>query len=105
MPGRGGIGAYWADTAAVGGNGGWTGMSVAPLALAFIGHLKPQGWHSAMFEPMNTMASEFCRSIWKVVLPPRPKETPRPGTVAECHIRAWFSIRTTPIIRFTFAMR
>src|SRR5204863_236038 len=40
-----------------------------------------------------------------VVLPPRPNETPRPGTVAECHIRAWFSIRTTPIIRFTLAMR
>ena len=80
-------------------------MSVAPRALAYIGHLKPTGWHSAMFEPMITMESECCRSIWKVVAPPRPKETPRPGTVAECHIRAWFSIRTTPIIRMTLQMR
>ena len=99
------IGTYWSHIALVRVNRGSTWMSVAPFALAFIGHLKPTGWHSAMFEPMNTMASEFCRSIWKVVLPPRPNETPRPGTVAECHIRAWFSIRTTPIIRFTFAMR
>jgi hypothetical protein len=58
-----------------------------------------------MFEPMKTIASECCRSIWNVVLPPRPKETPRPGTVAECHIRAWFSILTTPIIRMTLQMR
>jgi hypothetical protein len=27
----------------------------------------------------------------KVVAPPRPNEVPRPGTVALCQIRAWFS--------------
>jgi hypothetical protein len=34
-----------------------------------------------MFEPMITMQSEFCRSCWKVVAPPRPNEVPRLGTV------------------------
>ena len=40
------------------------------------------------------MQSEFCRSCKKVVAPPRPNEVPRPGTVEECHIRAWFSMDT-----------
>jgi hypothetical protein len=40
------------------------------------------------------MASLFARSCWKVVEPPRPNEVPRPGTVEECHMRAWFSIDT-----------
>jgi hypothetical protein len=43
------------------------------------------------------MQSEFCRSIRLVVAPPRPNEVPRPGTVEECHIRAWFSIWIAPI--------
>jgi hypothetical protein len=49
-----------------------------------------------MFEPLMTMQSAFCRSWRKVVAPPRPKEVPRPGTVAECQIRAWFSIWIAP---------
>ena len=52
-----------------------------------------------MFEPMIRMQSAFCRSCWKVVAPPRPNEVPRPGTVEECHMRAWFSIWTTPSAR------
>ena len=42
------------------------------------------------------MQSEFCKSCWKVVAPPRPKLVPRLGTVAECHMRAWFSIWMAP---------
>ena len=30
------------------------------------------------------------------VAPPRPKEALRPGTVALCHMRAWFSMATHP---------
>ncbi|HLE39927.1 MAG TPA: hypothetical protein VI956_00325 [Nitrospirota bacterium] len=41
-----------------------------------------------MLEPMIMTASEFTRSRGNVVDPPLPKETPRPGTVEECHIRA-----------------
>jgi hypothetical protein len=50
-----------------------------------------------MFEPMIRMQSELRRSCRKVVAPPRPNEVPRPGTVEECHMRAWFSIDTAPI--------
>ncbi len=49
-----------------------------------------------MFEPMITMQSENCRSCWKVVAPPRPKDVPKLGTVDECHMRAWFSICKAP---------
>ena len=49
-----------------------------------------------MFEPQMTMQSELTRSRGNVVAPPRPKLVPRPGTVAECHIRAWFSIWMAP---------
>jgi hypothetical protein len=58
-----------------------------------------------MFEPWITMQSEFCRSCWKSVAPPRPNEVPRPGTVEECHMRAWFSICTAPIALKNFLMR
>ena len=51
-------------------------------------HWKPTGWHSAMLDPWITMQSAFCRSCWNVVAPPRPKEVPKLGTVAECQIRA-----------------
>jgi hypothetical protein len=51
------------------------------------------------------MQSEFCRSCWKVVAPPRPNEAPRPGTVEECHMRAWFSIWTAPMAVKSFLMR
>ena len=71
-------------------------MILAPRRFASIGHRNPTGWHSAMFEPMITMQSENCRSCWKVVAPPRPKDVPKLGTVDECHMRAWFSICKAP---------
>jgi len=58
-----------------------------------------------MFEPMIRMQSEFWRSCWKVVAPPRPNEVPRPGTVELCHMRAWFSIETAPAAVKNFLMR
>jgi hypothetical protein len=58
-----------------------------------------------MFEPWMTMQSAFCRSCWNVVAPPRPKLVPRPGTVAECHIRAWFSIWIAPRAVNNFLIR
>jgi hypothetical protein len=54
---------------------------------------------------MIRMQSEFCRSCWNVVAPPRPNEVPRPGTVEECHIRAWFSTDTAPAAVKNFLMR
>jgi hypothetical protein len=51
------------------------------------------------------MQSEFCRSCWKVVAPPRPNEVPRPGTVEECHMRAWFSTDTAPAAVKNFLIR
>jgi hypothetical protein len=51
------------------------------------------------------MQSEFCRSCWNVVAPPRPNEVPRPGTVEECHMRAWFSMDTAPIAVNDFLRR
>jgi hypothetical protein len=55
-----------------------------------------------MFEPMIRIESAFWRSCWKVVAPPRPNEVPRPGTVEECHMRAWFSIDTAPAAEKNF---
>ena len=49
-----------------------------------------------MFYPKNRMQSLFAKSCWYVVAAPRPNEAPRPGTEAECQIRAWFSMETTP---------
>ena len=40
-----------------------------------------------------------------VVAPPRPKLVPRPGTVEECHIRAWFSIWIAPSAVNSFLIR
>ena len=40
--------------------------------LACITQRNATGWHSAMFEPMTRMLSEFLRSGGKVVAPPRP---------------------------------
>jgi hypothetical protein len=94
LPAR--IGTWRSETAEVRVNRGSTWMIVAPRALASITHWNPTGWHSAMFEPSMTMQSEFCRSCWKVVAPPRPKEVPKLGTVEECQIRAWFSICMAP---------
>ncbi len=58
-----------------------------------------------MLDPMITMQSEFWRSCWKVVAPPLPNEAPRPGTVALCHMRAWFSIWIAPSAVKSFLMR
>jgi hypothetical protein len=58
-----------------------------------------------MFEPSSTMQSLFARSCWNVVAPPRPNDVPRPGTVLECHMRAWFSIATAPSAEKPFLMR
>jgi hypothetical protein len=63
-------------------------MSLAPLSFAFITHRNATGWFSAMFEPMIVMTSEFETSREKVVAAPRPKLTPRPGTLELCHMRA-----------------
>jgi hypothetical protein len=51
------------------------------------------------------MQSEFCRSCCAVVAPPRPKLVPRPGTVEECQMRAWFSIWIAPSAVNSFLMR
>ena len=84
---------------------GSTWMTVAPRALASITHWKPTGWHSAMLEPWMTMQSAFARSCRNCVAPPRPNEVPRPGTVAVCQIRAWFSIWIAPTAVNSFLMR
>ena len=92
-------------TALVRVNRGSMWITVAPRALASITHWNPTGWHSAMFEPSMTMQSEFCRSCCAVVAPPRPNVVPRPGTVAECQIRAWFSICIAPSAVNSFLSR
>jgi hypothetical protein len=58
-----------------------------------------------MLEPSITMQSELARSCCVVVAPPRPKLVPRPGTVEECQIRAWFSIWIAPSAVNSFLMR
>ena len=57
----------------------------------------PTGCASAMDEPWIQTQSAFWTSCRLVVAPPRPNEVPRPGTVEECHMRAWFSICTAPM--------
>jgi hypothetical protein len=58
-----------------------------------------------MFEPWMMTQSAFTRSCWNPVAPPRPKLVPRPGTVEECQIRAWFSIWIAPSALQSFLMR
>jgi hypothetical protein len=58
-----------------------------------------------MLEPWMTMQSALARSWVNPVAPPRPKLVPRPGTVAECQMRAWFSIWIAPIAVKSFLMR
>jgi hypothetical protein len=93
------------ETADVRVNRGSTWMIVAPRFLASITHWNPTGWFSAMFEPWIRMQSALARSCWKPVAPPRPNEVPRPGTVEECQIRAWFSICTAPMAVYSFFIR
>jgi hypothetical protein len=52
-----------------------------------------------------TMQSLLARSCSYWVAPPRPNEAPRLGTVAECQIRAWFSIWMAPAAVNSFLMR
>ncbi len=84
---------------------GSTWITFAPRAFAAITHWNPTGWHSAMFDPWMTMQSLCCRSCWKFVAPPRPKEVPKLGTVALCQIRAWFSIWIAPSAVNNFLIR
>ena len=83
-------------------NRGSTCRTFAPFSFACMTKRKLTGWHSAMFEPMIRTASANRTSIWFVVAPPRPYEVPRPGTVALCHIRAWFSSQISPSARQSF---
>jgi hypothetical protein len=80
-------------------------MTFAPRSRASMTHWNPTGWFSAMFEPMITMQSEFWRSCWKTVAPPRPNEVPKLGTVELCHMRAWFSTWTIPRAVSSFLIR
>ena len=48
------------------------------------------------YTPMTTTQSLLAMSCRNVVAPPRPNRVPRPGTVEECHMRAWFSTATMP---------
>ena len=86
-------------------NRGSTWMILAPRAFASETHWNPTGWHSAMFEPWMTMQSALAMSHSGCVAPPRPNEAPRLGTVAECQIRAWFSIWIAPAAVNSFLMR
>jgi len=96
---------YWSASALVRVKRGSTWMTRAPRALASTTHWNPTGWHSAMFDPWMTMQSALARSCWLVVAPPRPNDAPRPGTVALCHMRAWFSIWMAPNAVNSFLMR
>ena len=75
------------------------------FSTASITHWKPTGWFSAKFDPMMTMTSAFFMSMKWFVIAPRPKEAPRPGTVEECHRRAWCSRKTMPADRASLAKR
>ncbi len=99
------IGTCRSETALVREYRGSTWMSFAPRSRAFMAQRKPTGCASARDEPWMRMQSAFCRSCWNEVAPPRPSEVPRPGTVLECHMRAWFSICTAPIAVKDFLMR
>ena len=99
------IGTCLSATALVRVNRGSTWITLAPRCCASTTHWKPTGWASAMLEPWMMMQSALARSAVKPVAPPRPKLVPRPGTVAECQIRAWFSIWMAPIAVKSFLMR
>jgi hypothetical protein len=103
LPAR--IATYVSASALVRVNRGSTCTTRAPRSLASITHWNATGWASAMFEPMITMKSVRIRSCGPSVAPPRPKEAPRPGTVAECQMRAWFSIWMAPSAVKSFLMR
>ena len=99
------IGTWMSAIALVREKRGSTWMIVAPRSRAFIAQRKPTGCASARLEPWIQIRSEFWRSCWKLVAPPRPNVVPRPGTVEECHMRAWFSIWIAPMAVKAFLMR
>ena len=72
-------------------------MIFAPRSRALRAHRDATGCASTSDDPWIQMQSAFWKSCWKLVAPPRPSEVPRPGTVEECHMRAWFSIWMAPI--------
>ena len=72
-------------------------MIFAPRSRALRTQRDPTGCASTMDDPWIQTQSLFWKSCWKLVAPPRPSEVPRPGTVEECHMRAWFSIWIAPI--------
>ena len=80
-------------------------MIFAPRSRAFMAQREPTGCASISAEPWTQTQSAFWKSCWKLVAPPRPNEVPRPGTVAECHMRAWFSIWIAPIAVQSFLRR
>ena len=80
-------------------------MIFAPRSRAFIAQREPTGWASISAEPWIQTQSAIWKSCWKLVAPPRPNEVPRPGTVEECHMRAWFSIWIAPIAVQSFLIR
>ena len=84
---------------------GSTWMTVAPRSRAFMTHRNATGWASAIDEPWIRMQSEFWSARGESVAPPRPYVVPRPGTVEECHMRAWFSIWTAPMAVKAFLIR
>src|SRR3954453_13281990 len=99
------IGTCRSDIALVREKRGSTWMTVAPRSRAFITQRNATGWASAIEDPWIRIASELIRERGESVAPPRPYVVPRPGTVEECHIRAWFSICTAPIAVNAFLIR
>ncbi len=51
------------------------------------------------------MQSALARSCWDWLAPPRPTVVPRPETVAECQMRAWFSTWIAPMAVNSFLIR
>ena len=77
-------------------------MSFAPRALASMIQRNEIGWFDAALLPMIRMTSAFLRSIQWFVMHPRPYDSARAATVAECHILAWCSMATRPSERSHF---
>src|SRR5699024_4659540 len=91
--------------AEVHGTRGSTGRARPPRICASITPGKATGWASARCDPSWAMRSELARSCTDCVAPPRPNEAPRPGTVAECQMLAWFSIWMAPAAVKNFLIR
>jgi hypothetical protein len=91
------IGTCRSDSALVRLKRGSTWTTFAPRSRAFMTQRNPTGCASAIEEPWIHTQSACWRSCRFVVAPPRPNDAPRPGTVEECHMRAWFSIWIAPM--------